>query len=583
MKRIFLAKLALAVIFSIPFASCEAANHPEEPEEPVSELIPSARPYAWASFCGVPGGIPERTTIYKTLPPSSTAAQISAAIAACPSGQVVFLSAGTYNLGSSSFNFGYNKSGVTVRGAGPGRTIITGSGSLIQNTYQYLDGDHPIRVTSGYAKGSTSIALASAPTAYMTPGQLIIITEDSSPNKFSAGVGTYARDGLTSGFWRNGSASRCFRYMSRIASVSGNTINLATPIPIDFSPALNINAYGMGGNGLTTLCGVESLTVTGSDPIRYWLTDRCWCKDVEFKDCAQGDVGFLQLNECFQFELRRCYFHDAVGYPNQVDGIAVGVSFESFNGLFVDNIANRTSAMFEINGAGANAFLYNYASDTARVTNSVPSPFPFLYHHGPHCLMNLFEGNVGDNFRGDGYHGSDSHGVIFRNSFNALNSDPRLTYDRVLITLPRASYYYSAVGNVLGDPSWSPGRYDLVLGDSVTTGSIYALGFPNGPRADTTAPTSWSTYPGTYPDAAVASTLLRHGNYDYFNKTTVWDSSIASRTIPKSLFYSSKPDFFGACQWPPIGPDISAFVTDIPAQVRWKAYLGSGDLGDLFK
>src|ERR1019366_85602 len=58
--------------------------------------------------------IPTRNTICATETSSRTAAQINADIAACPAGQVVFLSAGTYNLNSCL----KMASNVTLRGAG---------------------------------------------------------------------------------------------------------------------------------------------------------------------------------------------------------------------------------------------------------------------------------------------------------------------------------------------------------------------------------------------------------------------------------------------------------------------------------
>jgi hypothetical protein len=116
--------------------------------------------------------------------------------------------------------------------------------------------------------------------------------------------------------------------------------------------------------------------------------------------------------------------------------------------------------------------------------------------------------------------------------------------------------------------------------------AIYVLGFPT---ADSTslggyssvAWNSWSKSTSV-PDADVAKTLLRHGNYDYYNKTVVWDNNIASHTLPSSLVYTSKPDFFGALQWPPIGPDVSGLVTNIPAKARWEAYVRSNNIDDLF-
>ena len=58
--------------------------------------IAASRRIDW-SQAGVPGGIPNRSTICATLNPGATAAQINSAIAACSNG-VVYLNAGTYNL-----------------------------------------------------------------------------------------------------------------------------------------------------------------------------------------------------------------------------------------------------------------------------------------------------------------------------------------------------------------------------------------------------------------------------------------------------------------------------------------------------
>src|SRR5438093_733446 len=62
-------------------------------------VLSAARRIDW-SQAGVVGGTPVRTTICATLSPGATAAQINSAIASCPSGQVVKLNAGTYNLSS---------------------------------------------------------------------------------------------------------------------------------------------------------------------------------------------------------------------------------------------------------------------------------------------------------------------------------------------------------------------------------------------------------------------------------------------------------------------------------------------------
>ena len=91
----------------------------------LGEIIPTDRRATWQGNVGVQGGIPIRTTVYQTLNPGATAAQINSAIASCPAGQVVYLSAGTYNL-SGAINL--TKSNVTLRGAGPSSTILKFSG-----------------------------------------------------------------------------------------------------------------------------------------------------------------------------------------------------------------------------------------------------------------------------------------------------------------------------------------------------------------------------------------------------------------------------------------------------------------------
>src|ERR1700687_4562368 len=83
-------------------------------------IINAARRTDWTQ-AGIPGGVPNRTTICATLNPGVTFTQINNAIAACNNG-VVFLNQGTYNLsGGIVFN---NKSNVTLRGAGPNQTFL---------------------------------------------------------------------------------------------------------------------------------------------------------------------------------------------------------------------------------------------------------------------------------------------------------------------------------------------------------------------------------------------------------------------------------------------------------------------------
>jgi len=546
-----------------------------------SDILPDDRIYDWNS-AGVPGGIPDRTAVFKALTPSHTLAEINAAIAACPSGQVVYLSAGTYDIGQITFGV---RSGVTLRGAGAGQTVIntTASAAIVNSHHAYTERSGiALAAGGGHTRGSTRITLASSPPSTFAVGNIIAITQKADPNTFAPGIGTYYRTGLSSSVY-DLDPSRIFRHLARITGVAGNVITLATPLPLDFSDNLNPRAYAKAGTATHSLCGVEDLTINGRKTadcaLLFYSADRCWLKDVEIKDII-GSLGQVRLEMSVQCEIRRCFIHDAAGYPGQSDGYGIMLNYGASNCLLVDNIADRTASFAIANGASSCAVIYNYVHDTCR---AVRYSRGFTVNHGPHGLMFLMEGNILPTVVNDGYHGSTSHVVAFRNSINGLNSTESI--QRKLLNLCRGSYYHSIVGNVLGDPSWRPDYYDQPYPAS-RVGAIYALGWPS---ADSLGIADFADVPWTAwrkstsaPDADVARTLIRHGNYDYYQRAVGWDDDISSYTIPDSLFYPSRPDFFGALQWPPIGPDVRGLVTQIPAKARWDAFRRSGRLDDIF-
>src|SRR5580704_14804656 len=106
------------LLLSLPFSVHAQA--------PWTGIVTPSRAVNWAN-AGVPGGIPTRTAICVTMTTANTVAQINSAIASCPSGNVVFLSAGTYNL-SGPIDFA-GHSNVTLRGAGANLTTLRFSGT----------------------------------------------------------------------------------------------------------------------------------------------------------------------------------------------------------------------------------------------------------------------------------------------------------------------------------------------------------------------------------------------------------------------------------------------------------------------
>ena len=146
-----------------------------------------------------------------------------------------------------------------------------------------------------------------------------------------------------------------------------------------------------------------------------------------------------------------------------------------------------------------------------------------------------------------------------------------------MISIERGGYFHNVFGNVLGDASWAtyPGFAYEMSGEPgyVQAAVIYRLGYPNVGNNGYAAAVPWP-YDTVYPDANVKSTLLRHGNFDYYSGTTIWDSGISSQSLPPSLVHGSKPSWFGSLPWPSIGPDVvggtedqAGHVNKIPAQV----------------
>jgi hypothetical protein len=297
---------------------------------------------------------------------------------------------------------------------------------------------------------------------------------------------------------------------------------------------------------------------------------------VELKNTGYFFVSMFAGLQC---EIRRCYIHDAYGFPAQWDGDGVMMNYGTSWCRIEDNIGDRTNYLVLTQRSSANAILYNHFWESGQFAADANMQHALSCNHLQHCVMNLWEGNIAEQITNDGYHGTTSHQVIFRNNFHG--DHPSVTGMRKMVDLCRGSYYHSALGNVLGSSSWEPSFYSQT-GEpgNDETATIYRLGYPNGGNNDLYGGPTWIGYPAVYPDSTVTSTLIRHANYDYYNNAVVWGD--ADHTIEDSLIYSSKPDYFGELNWPPIGPDVSGYVQQTPAKWRWDTYVVSNDLDDLF-
>ena len=252
------------------------------------------------------------------------------------------------------------------------------------------------------------------------------------------------------------------------------------------------------------------------------------------------------------------------------------------NALIEDNIFYRQTPGVECDAASSgNAFLYNFSDQALWTQGATEQEYSFDGNHAPHGNMNLYEGNYGNNFINDGYHGSGSHFTIFRNRFHGYDETGDTINSRC-IDLCRWSLYNTVVGNVLGTSGFSNVYDEKTNGFSMDTDHfIYRFGYPNlgnsgfsGYRPTLTLaqdkaqsmealdeavrPTSeWSKGGSTFPAGTagtVQGTTFVEGNWDAVNNKVMWNT-IPAQAIPNSLYYPSKPAYFGSLAWPPFDPN----------------------------
>src|SRR5262245_18649212 len=134
----------------------------------MATFLPADRDYAWNPGRTSVGGVPVRNTIFTTINPTNTAADIvniNNALNACPPGQVVKLAAGTFLVNDNPVFM--TKTGLTLRGAGPGVTIQKKTnGSFPRTTTPIPNTSNPVLMAPDGRQLSNQ-----APVVFIGPGQ----------------------------------------------------------------------------------------------------------------------------------------------------------------------------------------------------------------------------------------------------------------------------------------------------------------------------------------------------------------------------------------------------------------------------
>lgn len=427
-------------------------------------------------------------------------------------------------------------------------------------------------LSSGYDKGSTSIVTSTTPSNIAT-GDYVVIHELSDS---AIPVSITGTSGACN--WCGDIVSASGRVMVQfipVTNVSGTTITLGRPLYYTFKSALTpqITEY----TGMMAKAGLEDLKVDGyvnrttrtAQLIRIAGCAYCWVKNVEVYASPASSKAFpLYMEWDYGIEIRDGYFHWGVANASD-ENYSPGLFFVNSDNKIENNVFRENRHCMTMEGGGSgNVFLYNYCDD--QWTDDLTYLASGRASHGAHPYFNLWEGNIASHFSADPIWGTSSHNVFWRNWLwgdatgnytGWTGTDP--SWGFVALEISFYNKYYSAVGNVLGNNSlhttWSGASVFTAAcswSQSRSAPRVYGLGCDSNGE-------------GIY-DSAVRSTLISHGNYDYKTVGQAhWDGG-ADHAIGNSMYYGSKPAFFGSCAWPPFdGTQSPPTINPLPAKERY--------------
>jgi len=576
-----------------------------------SAIIAADRRTTWNPGLNSVGGIPNRTTIYKTLSPSGgdDTAALQSALDTCPANQVVKLTAGTFNINGDGLSF--KTSNCTLRGSGTGTPGSGAGGTRLIKADRATNPSFAVlyvgfdpsqfssstNLASDAVKGTNSLTLVSNPGIQV--GEIVLVDHntDNDPQVYWGPNHDPPGGGSRRWFIRQ---DRSLNQMMEVTAVNGNTITFATPFHITFKTAFTaqLSRYAqpvVHRSGVEDIYFYGGMGGDGHGNVSVNLCAYCWVKNIEAHWSVGTNVGFYGT---YRSELRDSYIHETPDPNPGGAGYMVGLNYGASDNLVENNIMWYGNKVIVMRGTGGgNVVAYNYMDDSfgSAYPSSPEAGINAGHYTTPH--MELLEGNRSHSYRGDSFWGNSIYITVFRNHLTGLRGaipplnaytftppgGPTYPYKdlegRNATAIEQKSFNHTLVGNVLGFQGQallsysSPGysfvqtgwMYETLSVDPGTAVPMWEIGF--GACGPTGCP-PW--------DPTTVSTIQRDGNWDWVTQSQRWHGiggaagSGTPQPIPVSLYLSQKPAFFGANPWPWVDPSTGA-VTTLPAKARFDA------------
>jgi len=540
-----------------------------------SGIISPSRAIDW-TLAGIPGGIPNRTTICTTLNASSfgngssdASSAIQSAMNSCPNSQVVSLSAGTFLVNSCMTV----PSGVVLRGQGANQTILnvhcSGRFAISLGNGGQPNNSNDVSITGGATAGSRSITVSS--TSGMSVGSYLEITELNDPSFVSIN----GSEGSCTWCDEYG-GSRVAGQIVEITSVSGATIGVSPPLYLSYTLSPKATPFTASAK----YAGVENLQMYANNSgagstFGFETCMYCWIKGVEnnYTDGDHVDTDWSYRGEIVDSYFSNAYIHSPGQFDSDID-----LRHKTSGFLVQNNILERlhVSIMLEW-GSSGNVIAYNFSFGNFDGAGA-GLLFPGLNTHGAHPMFNLFEGNSDTHFHVDSIWGSHSHNTLLRNWLRGTTKIGCTPANGTRGTVDCSGGHWTVQGDRPMDVDFLGSSYNFI-GDVVGSKELLATGLSgveqvvgqcgpspcgSGSRSYDTAYYLYSlgfgeasdTGGGSFDSTTPLTTGLFHGEYSVLTNAVTWASGL-SQTLPASFYLPAKPAWFGSVPWPAIGPDVT--------------------------
>ncbi|HMD68401.1 MAG TPA: hypothetical protein VKF42_05925 [Chitinivibrionales bacterium] len=285
-------------------------------------------------------------------------------------------------------------------------------------------------------------------------------------------------------------------------------------------------AYGIGIENLQILRSGAG----GDEPnVNLATLAESWVSNIaSVQTSGTENYAHVMLTNDYACEVRDSWFQGGGVNGSGLDYGVYIVNNASENLVENNVFVGMRHSMIIAAGASGNVYGYNYTSGPWE-SNYPNDQTGDQDSHGGETYMNLWEGNIAENFWMDNTWGGNAFNTGFRDWCIAYSTAGQNDQDWNAIALEANTYSANVVGMVLGRPGAANIDYSL--------------------------------------DSGARSTAFIQGNYSFQTGKTLWISGPV--TLPASLYYSSKPAWWGTLAWPAIGPDVSPVNGVIPAQQRF--------------